>query len=228
MKNIIIFGPPGVGKGTQAAKLVEHFGASLLHISTGNLIRQEIQTNSVFGQKLKNLVSQGLLVSDEDLFQLFGNLYANIAQKPEVQYILIDGVPRNQSQVSGLEQVLKASSQRISMILNIQADFAILKQRFTTRRYCSHCGATSTVQYVPQNPGLENTNCGVCGALNSLVWRPDDNPDIVENRFQVYNSQTVPVLDAYYSLQKPIVHLDGALCVQDLHTHIVQILENLL
>ena len=187
--NIIIFGPPGAGKGTQSEFIVKKF--SLFKLSTGDLLREEIKKNSSLGIKITSVVNAGTLVSDEIINKLIENIVANKNYKNK---IIFDGYPRNLSQAQNLNELLHKHDQSIDLVIRLKVSLDVIKQRITGRMVCSKCGKIYNEFY-----NLPNNDSTCCKKV-FLKKRDDDNVDVAIKRFKTYEESTEPVLKFYNKL----------------------------
>ena len=195
--NIILFGPPGAGKGTQADNVVKNF--NLYKISTGDLLREEIKKNTDLGKKIKTKIDQGLLVSDD----IINNLMAKIlSSKENINGFIFDGYPRNLSQAKSLDALIIKYNQKISCALSLNIDKETIIKRVLGRLVCTKCGLTFNKYFNP--PKKEKYNC----RLNYLKTRSDDSEKTIKNRIGIYSSKTLPILD-YYEDQKILHKIDA-------------------
>jgi adenylate kinase len=196
--NLVIFGPPGAGKGTQSAKLVKEF--NLFQLSTGDLLRDKVNKKNNFGNKIEEIMKSGSLVSDEIINNLIENKISNSQYKNR---IIFDGFPRNLEQARSLDNLLKKYNQQMSLALNLKVDSQILIKRITGRVICSICNKTfNTFFDPPKKCDLKN-----CDQKN-FITRLDDNKEIIAKRLKTYDEKTYPVLDYY--LKKGIMkNIDG-------------------
>lgn len=190
MTVVVFLGPPGVGKGTQAGLLADRLGA--LHVSTGAILRSELETGSELAKSLQTVMARGDLVSDEQLFLCLGSALDRIGTFSE-RVVLLDGVPRNLAQIGRLDEVLSARGAKVDLALALVAPLEQLVVRFAKRWSCKNCGAVFAFD---QTPGSQDA-CSRCGSLGSLGRRPDDEPEAVRHRFSVYEQATAPVLSEY-------------------------------
>jgi len=195
---IILLGPPGAGKGTQAAKIVEKY--NIPHISTGDIFRKNIKEGTPLGTKAKEFMDQGLLVPDE---LTVGLVTDRISQDDCKEGFMLDGFPRNLAQAEQLDDFLKQAAIDLTKVINIEVDKELLVSRAVGRRICKSCGATFHVEF---NPPKEDGVCDVC--QGELYQRADDNEETVAKRIQVYLDETKPLVE-YYSKQGVVASING-------------------
>lgn len=195
---IILLGPPGAGKGTQAAKIVEKY--NIPHISTGDIFRKNIKEGTPLGTKAKEFMDQGLLVPDE---LTVGLVTDRISQDDCKEGFMLDGFPRNLAQAEQLDDFLKQAAIDLTKVINIEVDKELLVSRAVGRRICKSCGATFHVEF---NPPKEDGVCDVC--QGELYQRADDNDETVSKRIQVYLDETKPLVE-YYSKQGVVASING-------------------
>lgn len=183
---IVLFGPPGAGKGTQASLLTEKFGAS--HISTGDTLREAVAKQTEVGLKAKTYMEKGELVPDEVVIAIAKEKLASIG---EAGFIL-DGFPRTIAQAEALDAALADLRKPLEAVVNLQVDDEELVRRLSGRRVCPSCGEPYHTD--SKRPKVEGV-CDNCGA--ELVHRADDQADAIRNRLKVYNDSTRPVLGYY-------------------------------
>jgi len=187
--NVILFGPPGAGKGTQADHLVKYF--NLHKISTGDLLRNEINNKTELGNKIKIIIDQGKLVSDD----IINNLITNIlSDKKFYNRLIFDGYPRNIDQAINLDHLVKKYNQKISCVLSLNVEKEIIIKRILGRQTCSKCGLIFNEHFYPSTKN--NHSCGA----KFLVKRSDDNDKTILNRLETYLVKTLPILDYYKKL----------------------------
>ena len=195
---LILLGPPGAGKGTQAANIVNLYNA--VHISTGDIFRKNIKENTELGKKAKEYMDQGLLVPDELVVELVAD---RLKQDDVKESFLLDGFPRTVNQAKALDKVLDEMNGKIDKVINIQVDKNKLVGRAVGRRICKNCGATYHIKF---NPSKNTGICDVC--QGDLFQRSDDVEETVAKRIQVYLDETQPLID-YYTKAENIVTIDG-------------------
>ncbi len=195
--NIILFGAPGAGKGTQADKLSKEF--KLHKISSGDLLRDEIKKNTSLGIKIKNTIDKGNFVSDEIIENLVEKV---INTKSFINRLIFDGYPRNLNQAKNLELILKKINQKISCVLILNTPQNIIIKRILGRQICSNCDSIFNIYF---NPATEkNHKCDP----KFLTKRSDDNEETIKKRFETYINNTLPILE-FYKKQKLTREIDG-------------------
>lgn len=195
---LILLGPPGAGKGTQAANIVNEYKA--VHISTGDIFRKNIKENTELGKKAKEYMEKGLLVPDELVVELVAD---RLKQDDVKDGFLLDGFPRTVNQAEALDKVLESLNGKIDKVINIEVDKSKLVERAVGRRICRDCGATYHISF---NPSKSEGRCDLCEG--ELYQRADDVEETVEKRIQVYLDETQPLID-YYTKSGAIATIDG-------------------
>ena len=187
--NIILFGPPGAGKGTQAANIIKNY--NLCKVSTGDLLRKEIINNTPLGKKIKSIIDKGLLVSDDIINNLIERL---LLDKKINNRLIFDGYPRNINQAKKLDMLTEKFNLKIAYVLSLEVDKDTIIKRILGRQTCSNCGSIFN-EY--SNPATnENHSCD----KKFLQKRSDDNEKIITQRFETYLSKTLPILSFYKEL----------------------------
>ena len=195
---LIILGPPGAGKGTQAAFIAKKY--QIPHISTGDIFRANIKGNTPLGKKAQEYMNKGELVPDELTCDL---VFDRIAQDDAKGGFLLDGFPRNIFQAEKLDEVLQKNNLKIDCVINISVEDKVLIERAVGRRICKDCGATYHIAF---NKTKSKGVCDNCGG--ALYQRDDDKEETIVNRIKVYNENTKPLID-YYTKQGNIANIDG-------------------
>ena len=213
MLNIVIFGAPGSGKGTQSEKIVEKYGIN--HISTGDVLRAEIKNGTELGQKAKKYMDQGLLVPDELTCDL---VMDRIGQEDCRNGFVLDGFPRTIPQAEALDAALVKIGQKMDFAVDVDVPDENIVNRMSGRRACLNCGATYHIVSIPTK--VEGI-CDRCG--NPVVLRDDDKPETVQKRLKVYHEQTQPLID-YYKKQNILKSVDGTQPMEKVFADIVAIL----
>ena len=203
---IVLLGPPGAGKGTQAQVLSKDLG--LPHISTGDMLRESIRTSSPLGLKAKQFMDSGQLVPDELVIAL---VEERLSQSDAKKGFLLDGFPRTPEQARSLDASLDKIGMPLQLVLYFKTSLPVITRRLSGRRICSKCGKTyHMTNFKPKTEGV----CDVC--QGALVQRPDDREDAIANRLRVYEAQTAPLID-YYAKKKILSEVSGDLEVDPLN-----------
>ena len=213
MLRTILLGPPGAGKGTQAVNIVDKYG--IPHISTGDIFRANIKNGTELGKKAQEYMNRGELVPDDLVIEI---ATTRLLEDDCKNGFLLDGFPRTVYQAEKLDEFLAAHGSKIDKVLDIAVEKEELITRLTGRRVCKACGASYHVVNIP--PKAEGI-CDRCGG--ELMQRADDNLETVENRIDVYEAQTKPLVD-YYENAGNIAHIDGATELDNVFADIVKAL----
>lgn len=194
----IIMGPPGAGKGTQAAFIKDYY--NIPHISTGDMFREAMRNKTKVGIEAKKYIDKGMLVPDSVTNAL---VKERLSQADCVKGFLLDGFPRNIPQAEALDQIFKELDIKLDAVINIDVDFSILVDRVVGRRVCPKCGASYHITNLkPKKDGI----CDVCGS--ELIQRKDDTEETIKTRLDVYSNQTKPLLE-YYNKQDLVKTING-------------------
>lgn len=212
MLRLILLGPPGAGKGTQATRICQKYG--IPHISTGDIFRKNIKEGTDLGKKAQEYMNKGELVPDDLVLEIAAD---RLMEEDCKNGFLLDGFPRTVYQAEQLDKFLNEKNLDIDLVIDINVGKDELMTRLIGRRVCRNCGATyHVINMPPEKDGV----CDVCGG--ALYQRSDDTAATVENRIEVYNAQTAPLVEYYEKLGK-IAHIDGAMGLEDVFNDIVRI-----
>ncbi|HFD05196.1 MAG TPA: adenylate kinase [Firmicutes bacterium] len=206
--NIILLGPPGVGKGTQAVIISKEF--NLCNISTGDILRESIKNGDDFGKKIKHIVESGALVPDNMIIELIDS---KMKENKSYDGFLFDGFPRTVKQAEGLDKLLERRSEKVDAVIAMNAGDDIIIDRLLARRVCPQCG---TVYNLLTNPPKDGKHCDVCGS--ELIVRKDDNRETILHRLEVYRESTAPLLEYY---KDRLITIDGSKSVSDVASSII-------
>lgn len=210
---IVLLGPPGAGKGTQAKLIVQKY--NIPHISTGDIFRKNIKEMTPLGIKAKEYIDKGQLVPDELTVEIVKD---RIKEDDCKNGFLLDGFPRTVAQADALNDVLNSLGTKLDHVININVDENNLIVRLTGRRVCPKCGASFHVAFNP--PKVEGI-CDYCGA--QVVQRADDSEETVKNRLSVYYKQTQPLID-YYTKNGLIRNINGEQEINEVFKEICDVL----
>jgi len=211
--NIILFGPPGAGKGTQSNNIVNKF--NYFQISVGDLLRSEIKKNNEIGKKIFSLISKGEFVSDE----IINSILVNIVSKPELKNrIIFDGYPRNLNQAEYLEIILKKNKQEIGFIIYLNVSREVIEKRILGRLICEKCN--KILNEFTNQKELQNHTCG----NEFMKKRHDDNIETIIKRYETYMKETNPILKLY-SNRPNFFDIDASVQIDEITTKIEEILK---
>lgn len=210
--NIVIFGPPGAGKGTQSSFLIDNF--NFFQLSTGDLLRNELKSGSKLASEIEVLMNSGKLVSDDIINNL---IEKKLEDKSIENRIIFDGFPRNIDQAKTLDNLLEKHSQSISLVLNLNVDYSILTKRISGRVSCSVCKKTFNEFFDPPI---------ACCESRTLIKRSDDNVDTVSKRLKTYDKSTLPILD-YYADKNIVSDVDAMREINTVSEQISSIIKGL-
>jgi adenylate kinase len=212
--NLVLFGPPGAGKGTQAQLLCETF--KLTHLSTGDAIRAAIRSGSELGKRCEKIVARGELISDDMVTQLAESVI--VAARASSDSFLFDGYPRTLNQISQLDELCQRYNLVTPAVITLEVPFEELKLRLTGRRICPSCRKSFNVYLMPK---IDDYRCEGC--VERLLQRPDDNEQSVQERLRVYREQTEPVIN-YYEQRGILEVVNGVGTTDEVFTRIYEVL----
>ncbi|MCY6371538.1 adenylate kinase [Clostridium ganghwense] len=212
---MILLGPPGAGKGTQAKLISERY--SIPHISTGDIFRKNISQKTSLGIKAKEYIDKGQLVPDELTIDIVND---RLAEQDCKNGFLLDGFPRTVKQAEALEDFLRKNNQKIdtALLINVPSEFIL--ERMTGRRVCPSCGASYHIKF---NPPKSEEKCDACGS--DIVQRKDDTEETVKDRIDVYEKQTQPLAD-YYKSKDQLFVVDGTQSIDEVFETICRHMES--
>jgi adenylate kinase len=207
--NLILLGPPGAGKGTQAERLEEDF--HLPYIATGNMLRAQVDEGTDLGKKAQEYMDDGKLVPDE---LIIGMILQCVEQEECSEGFLLDGFPRNLEQAKSLDEAIERLDRKLSAALLIDVPDDVIIERITGRRTCSKEGH---VYHVESNPPKHEGVCDIDGS--KLIQRKDDSPEVVEKRLKVYHEETEPIVE-HYDAKGVLKRFDGTRPPTEVHDHL--------
>jgi adenylate kinase len=212
--NLILLGPPGAGKGTQAQRLQDEKG--LKQLSTGDMLRAEVKSGSALGKRAAGIMERGELVPDDLIIAL---IEARIAQPDCKNGFILDGFPRTTAQAEALDRMLGQRGLKLDRVVEMTVDEKALTDRITGRFSCASCGAGYHDRFKqPKKPGI----CDVCGSTE-FIRRKDDNVETVTARLRAYHDQTAPLLP-YYKARGVLRSVDGMASMDAVYKQILEAL----
>lgn len=213
--NLVMFGPPGAGKGTQGTMLAEQRG--LLKISTGDILRDAARAGTPLGLEAKKYMNAGELVPDSVILGLVREV---IEDASDVKGFIMDGFPRTLNQAEGVDRLLGELGRPIDAVVVLDVDDDDLVKRLSGRRSCPSCGAVYNIFFeMPKNDQL----CDRCGS--ELVQRADDSQQTVLRRLEVYREQTAPLIEYYEKKQVPVMRIAGGRSIEEVQRDILRIVD---
>ena len=196
--NLMVFGAPGAGKGTQAKFLIQKY--DIPQISTGDILRAAIAEKTSMGMEAKKFMDEGKLVPDSTIIGIIKDrLTKNDCQKG----FILDGFPRTLPQAEALKELMNSMNKKLDRVISLNVPDSLIVERITGRRVCSKCGASFHVEF---NPPKNKDACDYCGS--ELIIRKDDNPETVKSRLEAYHTQTAPLIK-FYTNMGVMLELDG-------------------
>ena len=212
--NILIIGAPGTGKGTMSNLIVDKY--HVVHISTGDMLRHAVALKTEVGLKAQEYMEAGKLVPDEIIH---GVILERLKEDDIKDGFLMDGYPRNLRQAEDLEGILKDLGMHIDVVLDLNVDEEVLKERITGRRVCKNCGA---IYHIKNNPPQKENTCDLCGG--ELYTRKDDTLESLVTRLAEYHQNTKPLID-HYQKQDLVKEIDASLKVEEVFEAVSETLE---
>jgi adenylate kinase len=212
--NIILLGPPGAGKGTQAKRLEARRG--MKQLSTGDMLRAAVAAGTEHGKKAKAVMDRGDLVSDETVVSIIAD---RLDQPDARRGFILDGFPRNVAQAAALDRMMASRGLKLDIVIELAVDDEALVRRLSGRFSCSGCGKGYHDAFEP--PRTEG-RCDVCGS-SDFVRRADDNAETVKSRLGIYNRQTAPLV-AYYATLGKLRRVDGMAAIDEVSRQIEEAL----
>jgi adenylate kinase len=225
--NLILLGPPGAGKGTQAKRLEQAHG--LIQLATGDMLRAAVASGSELGRRVKAIMESGALVGDATMIELIASRIAEPdCAGPEVDGdqdanggFILDGFPRTVPQAEALDAMLTEHGRRLDHVILMEVDEATLIDRLSGRFSCGQCGASYHERF--KRPAVEGI-CDICGST-SFMCRADDRPEALATRFEAYRNQTAPILP-YYRARGILRSVDGMADIDQVTRQIEAVLRN--
>lgn len=209
---VILLGPPGAGKGTIAKLIKDALG--IMHVSTGDIFREEMNKNTQLGRDIKKYVESGSLVPDEVVTRIIENRLTT-DQRLSKGYML-DGFPRTKTQAEDLDRILAKINKPLDYVFYMQATLPVITPRLTGRRVCKQCGA---LYHMTNKPPKVEGRCDECGG--ELYQRADDNKETIKKRMDVYLKNTAPIIE-YYTSQGRLTKIDADLDAQQIKDQLMR------
>ena len=212
--NLILFGPPAAGKGTQAKRLVDEHG--MVQLSTGDMLRAAVAAGSELGKQAKGLMAAGKLVPDD---LMVGLIEDRISRPDCAKGFILDGFPRTEAQAEALDRMLAKAGHKLDRVIEMEVDEKALTERIVGRFTCAKCGTGYNDTF--KRPKVDGV-CDICGSTQ-FTRRPDDNAETMKTRMAAYRAQTEPLLP-YYSARKVLRKVDGMAGMDEVYRQIRAVL----
>ncbi len=214
--NLLIIGAPGAGKGTMSELILEKYG--LIHVSTGDMLREAVKQETEVGLKAQDYMNRGALVPDEIIHDI---ILERFSRDDMDAGFLFDGYPRTEAQAEDLTSILNELGKKVDQVINLDIADELLFKRITGRRLCPNCGDISNIYFSPSK--VEGI-CDKCGS--EIIQRKDDNPESLTKRLEEYHKNTQPVIE-YYEKMGIVRHVDASKSVPEVFDEVTAILEGL-
>ncbi len=212
---LILLGAPGVGKGTQSENIVKKY--SIVQISTGDILRNEVKHETELGKKAKQFMEKGELVPDDLIIKM---IEKRISQSDCSNGFLLDGFPRTIEQAESFDRMIKEKNLKLDRVIYIDVEDSEIIERLSLRRVCPTCGA---IYHLKSKPPRQDMVCDICGS--KLIQRSDDTKETVENRLKVFKEHTKPLIE-YYQKQGKLSSINGLGSVNEVFSRIQKVLDN--
>ncbi len=214
--NLILLGPPGAGKGTQAEVITQKRG--LVQLSTGDMLREAVKDGTAIGEEASAIMESGGLVPDEIVIKIVAE---RLSASDCANGFILDGFPRTLDQAAALDNLLQAQGKQLDAVIEIKVDDAVLIDRISGRYMCADCGASfHDTNHKPKVPGV----CDRCGSTE-FIRRKDDNAETVRNRLMAYYRETSPLIGYYFAKDK-LRSVDGMAPISEVSSQIEAVLAN--
>ena len=214
--NLILLGPPGAGKGTQAEVITQKRG--LVQLSTGDMLREAVKAGTAIGEEASAIMESGGLVPDEIVIKIVAE---RLSAPDCANGFILDGFPRTLNQAAALDNLLQAQGKQLDAVIEIKVDDAVLIDRISGRYMCADCGASfHDTNHKPKVPGV----CDRCGSTE-FIRRKDDNAETVRNRLMAYYRETSPLIGYYFAKDK-LRSVDGMAPISEVSSQIEAVLAN--
>jgi len=208
---LLLVGPPGAGKGTQASQLARKLG--MAHLSTGDMLRRQVKEGTELGKKAEGYMKSGGLVPDELILDI---VKVELARNPG---FILDGFPRTVDQAKKLDEMLKSLNRPLNLVILLTVDDEKLVERLALRRTCPKC---NKVYHLQSNPPKSEGKCDADGT--ELIQRPDDKAEVIRKRLQVYHEQTAPVIE-FYKPRGIVETLDGSGTIEQVEAAVLKVIQ---
>lgn len=212
--NIILLGPPGAGKGTQA-RMLQH-SHHLVIISTGEILKEEIKKGTALGLQVKETIESGRFTTDDIILQIF----EEHVKKAKENGMILDGVPRTLNQAQKIDKLFEDLGLDLNFVIQLAVDDEEMIRRLSHRMVCKTCHTSYTLELPPQREGMCDKSSG-----HEFIRRPDDEPEAIKTRLDIYNEQTKPLLQ-YYSQTNRLKVVDGMKTVKEVNAQIESLLRD--